>query len=60
METAYGEQEPGINTNVVMHDGKVMGVEIRGFVGGNVSREEIGKLARDFEHSVGDVIEKLR
>jgi hypothetical protein len=36
-----------------------MGIEIKGFVGGNVSRDDIGKLARDFEHSVGNIIERL-
>jgi transcriptional regulator with XRE-family HTH domain len=59
LETAPYEPEREFTVKIRWHGGKVHNVEFSGSIGIGATREAIGKLARDFERSVGDVIEKL-
>lgn len=59
MGIAQNEREQGINANILVQDGNIRGIEVNGYVGKGATREAISQLARDFERSVGDIIQKL-
>ena len=59
LEAIDGSRKTGINTSVLLEGEKVAGIEISGYIGKDVSREAVGRLAREFEQAIGRVIDKL-